>query len=1569
MTESLKILLVEDNPGDATLIKYALKESIYKDATLFVASRLDDALAYKDQGILLLIFDLGLPDSDGMDTVKQIHDNFFESALIVLTGLQDENVAVQTMREGVQSYLNKNEIDNKVLERTIRFSLERHQIVQQLKVVEKELSESKYFLERAQAIASVGSWVLDLQTNKVFWSPETLRIFGFKAGEFSGDFDAYLSMLAPDDLEATQRELRYAIAEKKRFELTHKVKRKDGVVRWVNSQADVIFENETAVKLIGSVHDITEKKAAQESLENSEQKHRALVENNDSIISLVDENFNTLYRSPSAQRIIGWTLNEINLGTDNVGLIHPDDVEYFKQVVSKAIANEGITFTAHFRLQHKLGHFIALEGSIKNMLNVPGVEGIVTNFRDVTERNKMQDALQKSETLYRGLFNNMLNGFVLCKVVFQKDKVVDYKYVSTNDLFSEITGLHNIQGKYVSEVIPGFYEAGQDYFDAITRVVTTHKPEVIEIYIEFLKKYFSVSLYSPEDGHFVAVVENITVRKQFESQQSLLASIVNSSDDAIISESLDGIITSWNIGATRLFGYTADEIIGKKFEILTIDSSSLEKGNQLSRALPQFSVKNYETKLFRKNEAAVDISLTISIIEDDKGQAIGMSKIVHDITERKNAKQRLIKANRLYAFISHINQAIVHIKNKEALFKKACKIAVEQGDFAFAFIGSFSPEPGKLSLEASHGTTASDIQMLQDYEYEENGSIKKVLEGMTYSLTNDISERSDVKIYRYLEQRGVRSVISLAIKNEGKPVSVFVLHSNEINFFDTDEVLMLKEVANDISFALEIFDKEKKQRETEELIIKNEKRFRALIEKSTDMKSLTTDKGIVLYGSPSITQVLGYEYNEFATLSVFDFMHPDDLPGYLEKRRWVMARPGASFYYQQRVKHKDGHWLWCENIVTNLLDEPGVNGMVGNFRDITERKIAEQQREFDQNNLNALINSTNDLMWSIDREFNLITYNEAFEDFIKLFRQTTIKKGINLLDTAIPSDRVSHYSALYERAFSGEVFTELEHTQGDLESWSEVSYYPIRSGGNIIGTACYSRDITMKIRAEKQLRKSEAFSREVLNSLSSHIVVIDGKGTIVAVNDSWNSFATTNNGNQLLLGMGGDTKNYLKVCEKSAKEGDIPAKEVLHGIRDLMRKKISTYSIEYPCHETTSQRWFSLLAKKFENDENLIVISNLNISERKLTEESLVKSEARLKEAEKVALIGNWEIDLVNNKYTWSDGFYAILGIQNDDQPSLELFLKCVHSADLDFVVRKITKAFSTSIDSSFSFRFSKRYTDEIRFGFLEYRFTLGTTQKPTRLYGIFKDVTDQKNAEIEREKILNDIIQRNKELEQFAFIVSHNLRLPVANIKGFADILKDDELDEAQKEDFISAITTSVNNLDEVVNDLNQVLRISREITEKKEAVTFSSLVDTISSSIQHTIALGNVEVIKDFGAIDQVFTLKSYLYSVFYNLISNSIKYCQKEVPLVLEIKSAIKDEKIILSFKDNGSGIDLVKNGAQVFGLYKRFHGKIEGKGMGLFMVKKQVETLGGKINIKSMVNQGTEFIIEFDRSQLN
>jgi signal transduction histidine kinase len=239
-------------------------------------------------------------------------------------------------------------------------------------------------------------------------------------------------------------------------------------------------------------------------------------------------------------------------------------------------------------------------------------------------------------------------------------------------------------------------------------------------------------------------------------------------------------------------------------------------------------------------------------------------------------------------------------------------------------------------------------------------------------------------------------------------------------------------------------------------------------------------------------------------------------------------------------------------------------------------------------------------------------------------------------------------------------------------------------------------------------------------------------------------------------------------------------------------------------------------------------------------------------------------------------------------------------------------------------------------------------------------DVTQRKNMELEQQKITSDLLQRNRDLEQFAFIVSHNLRAPVANILGL-NMLLQENLPEDEKQNILEKISLSTQRLDGVVQDLNTILQVRREVSEIKTQVHFSTLIHNIKESIENILHDSHAVIETDFSQVMSINTIRTYLGSVFFNLITNSVKYAREGVPPHITISTHREGNNIIIRYKDNGRGIDLKKYSEQVFGLYKRFHTQAEGKGIGLFMTKTQVEVMGGKITINSEPNRGTEFTI--------
>jgi signal transduction histidine kinase len=377
----------------------------------------------------------------------------------------------------------------------------------------------------------------------------------------------------------------------------------------------------------------------------------------------------------------------------------------------------------------------------------------------------------------------------------------------------------------------------------------------------------------------------------------------------------------------------------------------------------------------------------------------------------------------------------------------------------------------------------------------------------------------------------------------------------------------------------------------------------------------------------------------------------------------------------------------------------------------------------------------------------------------------------------------------------------------------------------------------------------------------------------------------------------------------------------------------------------------------------LIAKLEQNSVEQEKANGRLRQSETMLREAQKIAKVGSWEIDLLSGEHFWSDELFKMFGVINNGgiNPSAQSFLSFVHQDDLARVTSEMDQAFLTFQDSFFHFDFV-RANGEIGHGRSEWKFKRNNDEHPTKIFGVIQDVTEQTKSENERLKMIDDILQRNRNLEQFSYVVSHNLRAPVANILGlcYASNIKD--LSDVDRKKIMEGLVFSSKNLDEVIRDLNTILNLKSETNYETESISFSKLVDDVSASIKALVERKNVQILCDFSEIGEIKSLRGFIHSIFYNLISNSIKYHRPGIPPQIKISSRMNKSKVELVFADNGIGIDLGLYNEHLFGMYKRFHpGMAEGKGMGLYIVKTQVENLGGSISVKSVVNQGTEFLI--------
>jgi ligand-binding sensor domain-containing protein/signal transduction histidine kinase len=234
---------------------------------------------------------------------------------------------------------------------------------------------------------------------------------------------------------------------------------------------------------------------------------------------------------------------------------------------------------------------------------------------------------------------------------------------------------------------------------------------------------------------------------------------------------------------------------------------------------------------------------------------------------------------------------------------------------------------------------------------------------------------------------------------------------------------------------------------------------------------------------------------------------------------------------------------------------------------------------------------------------------------------------------------------------------------------------------------------------------------------------------------------------------------------------------------------------------------------------------------------------------------------------------------------------------------------------------------------------------------------------EVQVEERTRELVEYNQQLEQFAFISAHNLRAPVARILGLGHVLELNKSDSSDLKMIIDKIVLTTQELDRVVKDLSTVLEMRRNSSSVIVPVNLEEELRLIKVNIEKEIRETNTVFIEDLSKGARLWTVKPYLDSILLNLICNAIKYRHPEKTPVITIRSEIKDNYFVLSIKDNGLGMDMSLCRDKIFTLYRRFHHHIEGKGMGLYLVKTQMIAMGGKVDVQSKVNEGTTFYLYF------
>lgn len=246
-------------------------------------------------------------------------------------------------------------------------------------------------------------------------------------------------------------------------------------------------------------------------------------------------------------------------------------------------------------------------------------------------------------------------------------------------------------------------------------------------------------------------------------------------------------------------------------------------------------------------------------------------------------------------------------------------------------------------------------------------------------------------------------------------------------------------------------------------------------------------------------------------------------------------------------------------------------------------------------------------------------------------------------------------------------------------------------------------------------------------------------------------------------------------------------------------------------------------------------------------------------------------------------------------------------------------------------------------------------------IQGVFQDINEEKLKELNLEKSLRTIESQNTRMSNFAYIISHNLRSHASNLNLTLELLKDASgIDEKDLKSNLYAISESLNT---TMEHINEIVSAQNKSLKEKEVVRFSDILNSVRNSLRIRIQENEVDIFSEFSEVPEIEYIPFYLESIFMNLISNAIKYRHPDRKPVIDLYTYLENNRPCLMIKDNGLGIDLEKYGNKIFNMYQTFHGQEDAVGIGLFIVKNQVEMLQGDIEVNSTPNLGTTFIIRF------
>jgi PAS domain S-box-containing protein len=803
--------------------------------------------------------------------------------------------------------------------------------------------------------------------------------------------------------------------------------------------------------LVAVLRDVTERRWAEEVLRQSEEYFRALIENSQDAIVILDGDGTIRYESPSVGRLWGYKPEDW-ADRNYWEFVFPEDMQDVAEKFAKLLQNQGSSLFTNMRIRQKDGSMRVVEASGQNLLDNPAVKGIVLNIRDITERKRIEEALQQSELNYRVLFDSTLDG------LFVVDSET-MKVVLANESgmrMAKIYGFDSLTDLNIADMVEFFHPEDRD------RVIKTIAEDMFEKDLRQINEFrmltkdgremwiSAVGTRTKYQGKSAGLVSmrDITKRKQMEEELRRLSDAVKMTTDSVAVTDMRGRILDINEAGLRMYGLSdrADFVGRNPLDAIAPEDRRKALEN-MAKLVETGQVNNIEYHVLRKDGSKIFIETSVSVIKGGNGEPKGLVAVARDITESRKAAEALKQSEKKYRQLFEIMQEGLWLIDKDSIttfvnprMAEILGYTAEEmlGKHLFEFMDERGTEAAKYGLERCR----QGIRVQHDFEF---------------------TRKDGARVYASLETSPI-----------------------------TDE-------AGNYVGALACVADITARKEVQEALQNSEEYFRSLIENAQDAIVIVAGDGTISYGSPAIERMLGYKPEELLSAdALFGFAHPDDIPKVVDTFASFTENGSASVRIELRIRHKDGSWRVVEAVANNLLENRAIKGIVVNWRDVTERKKAEEALKESEERYRMLAENVKDVISAIDMNLRTTYMSPSVTQLTGYSVEEAM--ALTLEESLTPASYEKLMRVFDERMAAetrGEkglptslvLEVEAKHKDGHLVS-VEMRVNLLRDAeGKPVGILGVTRDITERKKAEEVLRLSEEKYRLVVDNANEVIVV------------------------------------------------------------------------------------------------------------------------------------------------------------------------------------------------------------------------------------------------------------------------------------------------------------------------------------------------------------------------------------------------------------------------------------------------------------------------------------------------